>query len=143
MADNKKDKKEKKEKKKKQKGELSKYIAQRRSYIIGIILGVMLILVNSGVGIYVVSLVLSSQNPQDLEFEALPVPKISTSDYEQFRDDHLDRQAKDLIIPSSVDPFDTTGSGSELNESAEDTSERSASSSALATGLDNFMNSYY
>jgi hypothetical protein len=91
----------------KKQSNLSKFLSQHRSYLIGILLGVGLILLNTLVGLYMVNIVVQSENPQIKSVQSLPVPAINESAYKNFKDDYLDRKIKDLVEAPSKNPFQT------------------------------------
>ncbi len=87
---------------------ITKFIAQRRSYLIGIGLGITLIIINTVIGLYVVNLVLESADDTNVvDFEELPVPKIKEQEYLNFRDDFIQRQKLEVKQLTNQDPFDT------------------------------------
>lgn len=92
----------------KQKGSsLGKLLAQRRSYLIGVALGLLLITINSIIGLYVVDLVLSETDIDPDMVQTLPVPEINEAAYTNFRNDFLDRQEKNSKSSFGNNPFKT------------------------------------
>ena len=98
----------KKKTKKTQSNDLRKFVSQRKSYLTGVALGLILILVNTIIGLYVVVLMSENQGNSDIEVQTLPVPEIDQEDYISFRDDFLRRQKKELQNTSDQDPFKTS-----------------------------------
>ena len=94
---------------KKKSKDITKYIAQRRSYLIGVGLGISLIVITSIIGLYVVNLILESEDDSGIvEFEKLPVPEIEEEAYVNFRDDFITRQTRNIKnFDGSKDPFST------------------------------------
>lgn len=82
------------------------FLSQRRSYILGVIVGISLIAVNTFVGLYVLRLVLEDDTIPVVPGLSLPVIKIK--EYELAEKDYLDRQTKDLKANPDSDPFKTT-----------------------------------
>lgn len=93
--------------KKESKSQLSKFLAQRRSYLIGVVLGLVLITINSVIGLYVVNLVLQENEVNPDLIQELPVPEIDEFAYTSFREDYIDRQSRDKSELEPGNPFRT------------------------------------
>lgn len=92
--------------KKKREGNFKDFLKQRRSYILGILVGIVLITINAYVGLYMIDILLS----EDIiaVVPGVSLPAIHVSDYETVRDSYLSRQQKVLPPASTSDPYHTT-----------------------------------
>lgn len=87
-------------------GKFEQFLSQRRSYILGVFIGLSLIALNTYVGLYVLQLVLEDNTIPVVSGLSLPVIKIK--EYEIAEKDYLDRQSKELKSNPPSDPFKTT-----------------------------------
>lgn len=83
-----------------------KYFSEHRSYIVGVIVGLILIAINVYVGLYVVDLLLTDK--KILVKPGLSLPVIQYQDYEIVKKDLLNRQTKELGSNPKIDPFQTS-----------------------------------
>lgn len=83
---------------------LNLFARKRTSYLLGVLLGVVLIIINVYVGLTIVTLLLDSNNQLPSQ-AGISLPVIKTKEYEDAKFEYLKRQQKQYRLSPSVDPF--------------------------------------
>ncbi len=83
----------------------SDFLSLHKSYILGVVVGISLLILNTYVGLYITRLLLDDENLPVTPGVSLPA--INLDDYEAVKTDRQNREVKELRVPSGIDPFGT------------------------------------